>query len=66
MSFSVIPYSPLSGIKQYEDHIDKSVYLRNLRRSTNELQDINYLILKIYYMQPQNKIVFIMRTTLNQ
>ena len=48
--YSLIPNSPLSGIKQHEDHIDKLVYLKNLRRSTSDVT--NYQLLEIIKVIP--------------
>lgn len=42
MSFSLYPGSPLAGTKQYEEHIDKIIYLKNLRRTTGDVT--NYLL----------------------
>jgi tetratricopeptide (TPR) repeat protein len=45
MSFSLIPGSPFAGSKQYEAHINKLIYLKNLRRVTDDVG--NYMLANI-------------------
>src|SRR5688572_3506976 len=45
MSFSLIATSPISSIQQYQDHLSKLIYLKNLKRLTND--STNYQLLEI-------------------